>query len=171
MRIRLYIAASVDGYIAPADGSVDWLKPFDGEGYGYEAFMKEVSTLVVGRKTFDQMLTFGAWPHPDQDTYVLTSRPLGDVPPRVHRWEDDAPSLVAHLRGASLAGDVWLVGGGLVVDAFLAMGAIDEIELFVIPVLLGDGIPLFPKNDRFAGLRLTDSTVYKNGVTRLVYAP
>lgn len=170
MKFRVYIAVSADGFVAPPDGGVGWLEPFSGEGdpYGYAAFMAGIEAIVIGRTTFEQALTFPEWPYAGKDVYVLTTRPLHGEHPRTLAWRGSPGELVTHLRRCS--GDVWLLGGPGSLQPFRALEVVDEYEIFVLPVLLGDGIPLFPRGPA-AGLKLTGHTVYPDGVVRLVYAP
>ena len=171
MEFRVYIAASVDGFVASADGSVDWLDAFhDSEGYGYDQFLQQIDAIVIGRTTFDQVLGFGPWPYSGIDTYVLTSRPIDNPPPQTVVWSDGAAALVEHLRSLSLRGDVWLLGGPRCIDAFRELGAVDLYELHVMPVLLGSGISLL-KEGGATPLRLVDSHVYADGVVKLTYRP
>ncbi len=168
--IILYIAVSVDGFIAPGDGSVAWLEPFQdvGHDYGYGEFMAGIATVVMGRRTYEQVLTFGEWPYAGKKSVVLTSRPLGPgAPEEVRAHGGDIGPLVEQLRGQQ--GDVWIDGGGEVVRPFVRAGALDRLELFVMPVLLGNGVRLFPDVDGATGLRLVDSHAYENGVVGLVY--
>lgn len=165
-RIRLYVAASLDGYIATPDGGVTWLEPFKGD-YGYEAFFASIRTLVMGRATYDQVRELGAWPYEAKPTWVLTSRAMRGAPAGVEPWPWGVPKLVEQLRGGT--GDVWIVGGGKVVRGFLEADAIDDIELFVMPRLLGDGIRLFEPTDAFAALDLAATQAWDDGVVRLRY--
>lgn len=145
--IRGYMAASLDGYIADRNGSYDFLSRYDGVDYGFGGFMDEIGTCVFGRTTYDQSLAApgDAWPFAGKRSIVVTSRPLAGGAPGVELWNRGAgPELVRHLRAAT-GGDVWIVGGGKLQAAFFAMDAIDRMEACVIPVLLGDGVPMFPR--------------------------
>lgn len=144
-RVVYYGAASTDGYIATEDGGVEWLNEFSGVG-GYDEFFAGVGSLVLGRRTFDQVLGFG-WPYGDKPSAVLTGSPLpGSAPASAFAWAGDDPAaLVERLRGEA-PGDVWVVGGGRTAGLFLAESVLEEIELTVLPVLLGAGIPLLPED-------------------------
>ena len=171
MEFRVYIAASIDGFVASADGSVEWLDAFhDPEGYGYDQFLQRIDAIVIGRTTFDQVLGFGSWPYSGIDTYVLTSWPIDNPPPRTVAWLSGVATLAEHLRSTSLLGDVWILGGPKCIDAFRELGVIDLYEIYVMPVLLGSGMPLFREGGT-ASLHLVDSHVYADGVVRLVYRP
>jgi dihydrofolate reductase len=167
--IRLYIAQSLDGYIARPDGGIDWLRPFDDVDYGYSAFIREIGTVVMGRAAYDLARSFGEWPYPTMRSLVITSRPLDDAPPTVARVGADIPRLATALRTAGDK-DVWIMGGAQTINAFLSAETIDRIDLFTIPVLLGDGIRLFEGARPEANLRLLSSQSYDKGLARLSYA-
>jgi len=166
-RIHLYVAASLDGYIATPDGGVAWLEPFNGHDYGYKDFLAGIDTVVFGRATYDQCLTFGTWPYPGKRSIVLSSRELGEAPDGVERWTGTVPDLVKELRGTER--DVWIIGGALTQRAFLDLEAVDRMELFVMPVLLGDGVPLWPKTTMRETVILEDATRMEGDVVRLTY--
>jgi len=169
-RLRLYIAASVDGFVATPDGSVAWLEPFQAHDYGYAAFMSEVGTVLLGRVTYDQALGFGEWPYHGKRAIVLTSRPLPSPPEGVEAAAD-LKAVVEDVRRPGEP-DVCVVGGGQLIRGLLDLGAIDELELFWIPVLLGDGIPLFEKRSAAPlNLQLVDARPVAAGVVRAVYRP
>jgi dihydrofolate reductase len=167
--LRLYIAASLDGFIATSDGGVGWLDDYNSPELGYDAFMKSVGTVVMGRATFDQALGFGGpWPYAGKRTVVLTSRPIASPPPGVERWSGDVAELADQLRTKSKK-DVWICGGARTVRAFLDADQVDRIELYVIPVLLGDGLPLFERSPHPSSLRLERTRSFENGVVEMVY--
>lgn len=171
--IVLYIAASVDGYIADAGGGVGWLDAFnlEGEDYGYAALLARVDTLLLGATTYRQVLGFGAWPYAGKDTVVLTHGTLSDPPdPHIRAASGPVPELAAQLK-RSAQRDIWLVGGGSVIRAFARAGLIDEYILFTMPLLLGDGVRLFPPGGAAHALRLTGVTHYDNGVIEQRYVP
>lgn len=187
MRFRAYIAASLDGYVATPDGGVAWLEAFDAESYGYDEFIADIGTIVVGRATFDQVLGFPEWPYPGKDVFVLTSRPVDTPTPRTAVWTGSVEELVAHLRDASSPGgaapgdaspgeaspgrDVWLLGGPKTIHAFRELGAVDTYEIFVLPVLLGDGIPLFERRFIAESLSLVRHRIFDDGAVELIYEP
>jgi dihydrofolate reductase len=169
VRVRVYIAMSLDGYIATPDGAVDWLEPFFDADYGYESFISEISCAVMGRITYEQVLDFGEWPYPDHDVYVLSRAPIDGLPERAFAWGGTPGELSAHLAEREREGDCWLIGGGQTIREFERLGAIDEYEVFVMPVWLGAGVPLFPSPFPAGGLELRDVTAWENGVVRLLY--
>jgi dihydrofolate reductase len=142
MQCSVFIATSVDGFIARGDGGLDWLSGFQEEGqdYGYARFAASVDAVVLGRATYDVVLGFGAWPYAGKRVAVMTHRPLeGRHGEEV--FAGGAGELAAKLA-AEGARRVY-VDGGQVIRQFLAAGLIDDVTLSVIPVILGDGIRLF----------------------------
>ena len=143
-KVVLYIAMSLDGYIAKEDGSVDWLENIDGgEVSGHLDFYKTIDTIIMGRKTYDQILTFGEWVYKGKDTYVLTSD-ISRVPekPNIEFRNDEIEDLTTELKQKSKS-NIWLLGGAETVNAFLEKKLIDEYRIAIVPVILGTGIPLF----------------------------
>ncbi|NUU77349.1 dihydrofolate reductase family protein [Paenibacillus xylanilyticus] len=144
-KVVLYIAMSLDGYIARRDGSVDWLFDVEGDGgdNGYAAFYQTIGTVVMGRTTYEEVLTLSEdFPYADRPTYVL-SRSEQPPAPHVQFTTESVETLIPRLKQAS-DDDLWIVGGGLLVQAVLEKQLLDEIEVAIIPKILGEGIPLFP---------------------------
>jgi dihydrofolate reductase len=165
--VKLFIATSLDGFIADRDGGVDWL--FADGDYGYAAFFDSVETLIMGRRTYEQVLGFGEWPYGEKATYVFTRSPLGGDHPHARIFSGEARSLVEELRERS-SGDIWLVGGAALVSTFREQHLIDEYILSVHPILLGDGIPLFERPRPRENLRLREEIAFQSGLVQLRYA-
>jgi len=171
---RVYIALSVDGYIADADGGVAWLDPYFTPDIDFNAFTATIGATIMGRRTFEQALTFGEWKPASARTIVLTHRPIDNPPPGVETFAGDVEELAEDLRHdmARLGKDVWLMGGGESIRPFAEAELVDRWELFVIPVLLGDGVPLFPAGDPTGfDLTPTRTETYDNGIVELWYEP
>ncbi len=170
--IRGYIATSLDGFIARPDGALDWLFRYDGMDLGehsYNRFIETVSTLVMGRDTYDFLANHGgAWPYDSKRVIVVTSRPIPNPAGRIET-RADVSALIAELR-ASTDGDVWMIGGGRLQMAFLERGALDEIEIYVIPEIIGGGVPLFPATGFEVSPRLLSAKALDRGCVRLHYA-
>jgi dihydrofolate reductase len=165
--IRLYVATSIDGFIADEHGSVDWLAPYPNDPVLFERFTRDIGTIVSGRTTYDQGRDLG-WP-PGIPTIVVTSRPLQPAP-SVSAFGGALPTLIADLRAAER--DVWVIGGGRLMAAFLDAGAVDRMAIFVIPIALGRGTPLFAGLERRHGLRFVSAGPHgDSGIIRLVYEP
>ncbi len=165
---RVHVAASLDGFIASPDGSTVWKRPFETADYGLDDFLDTVATLVMGRTTYEHLGAGADWPFTDKRTIVVTSRSMETAPDGVETWLGDLCALVAELESAA-TGDTWVVGGAKAIRAFLDLGAIDHLDLLVIPVLLGDGKPLFERSDRSSRLTLLGTKTYPDGVIKLSY--
>jgi dihydrofolate reductase/CYTH domain-containing protein len=142
--ITLYIAASLDGYIADRDGGIRWLpavEPGTADDFGYTEFYTRVAGLVMGRATYEQVLGLGAWPYEGKPVYVLSRNPPAGPLPAGVEFAADADALAERMRICQ--GTIWLVGGGSAIAAFRERGLIDEYDVTVVPVLLGGGIRLF----------------------------
>lgn len=141
-RIVYYVAASLGGFIADSSGGVDWLPEGESDDYGYGEFYNGVDAVVMGRRTYEQARSFGDWPYPGKPAYVFTQSPRCDGPPEVRFVGGSA---VDSYRGIAEGGygTVWLVGGANLADQFRQAGLIDEYQVFVIPIVLGRGVPLF----------------------------
>jgi len=142
----LYIAMSLDGYIARLDGSVDWLFDVQGDGgdNGYASFYQTIGSVIMGRSTYEEVLTLSEdFPYADRPTYVL-SRSEQPPEPHVQFTTENVETLISRLKQTS-EGDVWVVGGGQLVQSVMEQQLLDEIEVAIIPKVLGEGIPLFPK--------------------------
>ncbi len=150
--VILYIASSLDGYIAKLDGEVDWL--FTDQGYGYDDFFARIDPVLMGRKTYSQVLEFGEYPYSSKQGFVLTRSPTHLPDPNVtFIYQDMVPFIESLRRSPGKA--IWLVGGGEVIRLFLQHDWIDEIILSIHPVILGEGIPLFsPSPDSHRSLHL-----------------
>lgn len=168
-RISVYIAHSVDGYIADREGSLDWLftrAQLEGEDYGYEAHMASVDGLAMGRGTWDFIADEPSLPFGGRRVYVFTHRAAA---PRdgVEFWSRTPQEAVAEWQAAGLT-RVYVDGGRLISD-FLAAGLVDDLTLTVVPVLLGSGSRLFHEIPVLTALALESSQQYPNGVVQLRY--
>lgn len=168
-KFRVYIAASVDGYIATPDGGVEWLEAFSGGDFGYDDFFASIDTVVMGRASFDQVLGRGKWPYAGQPSIVLTHReaPRVDIPD-LHFMKGEIGRLADEIL-ARAKGDIWIMGGADTIRGFLAAGRVDTLEVFTMPVLLGRGIPLFLETDKMRPLKLVESRTFPKGVARAIY--
>jgi dihydrofolate reductase len=169
VRASVFIATSLDGFIARANGDLDWLPSGGGEEHGYEAFMATVDALVIGRKTFETVLAFPAWPYGEKPVFVLSGRALAPAPPGavVERMSGTPADIVAQLeaRGIQHA----YVDGGITIQRFLQAGLIQRLIITRIPVLLGSGIPLFGDLHRDVVLRHVGTRQYASGLVQSEY--
>lgn len=172
----LYIASSLDGYIAKEDGSVDWLENFpnpDQTDYGYAAFLSGCDTLVMGSGTYRAVLSFGIdWPYADKQVYVLSRDTSLEITTPgtvklsgVDEWMRVRKALPENGKNC------WLVGGGQLIRSFLQSGALDRILLTQFPLLLGAGIPLFPAEFAMQYWTTVQTQAYPSGAWGLELIP
>ncbi|MBA3849772.1 MAG: dihydrofolate reductase [Opitutus sp.] len=168
-RVVLYIAASLDGYIARRDGGLDWLPvPGAAEDYGYGKFIAGIDVLVMGRKTYEITRSFGAWPYAGRRTVVFSRTTPSAPMAGVEFTRRGVGEVVEELRNQSQK-DIWFVGGGELVQAGFAGGLIDDIILTLVPVILGEGMPLFLRQEKTIPLRLRSSQAFSDGLVQLSY--
>lgn len=170
-RILGYIAASLDGLISAENDNLDWLFEYDGMDLGehdYRSFLKGIRTIVMGRGTYDFIARDPSpWAYDGKRTLVVTSRPI-EAPKGPLEIRSDIDALIAELRALD-DGDVWMLGGGKLQMAFLERGALDEIEIYIIPEMLGGGDPLFPLTGFRASPTLISAKAIDRGCVRLQY--
>jgi dihydrofolate reductase len=166
----VFVGISLDGFLARADGSLDWLTPFAGEDHGYDAFIASVDTLVIGRGTYDFVLgmlaTGEKWPYSGKRCAVMTHRPIAGKNGETACSGEPAALLEQLAREG--AKHVY-VDGGVVIRSFLAAGLIDEMTISVAPKLIGTGLPLFGGVAIESGLALEGVRAFKNGLAQLRY--
>ena len=169
-KIIVYIATSADGYIARPDGDVAWLdRPMPKGNYGIAAFYKSVDTVLMGRKTYEIALKLGQEFYPGKKNYIFSRTRPRSRTPNVEFIDRAIGSFARQLRRRE-GKNIWLVGGGELIAAFLDEGQIDEFIIHVIPVFIGGGIPLIQPRHRLVPLSLLSSRSYSDGVIRLRYA-
>lgn len=169
--VIVHIATSADGYIARPDGDLEWLtsRPAPKGFYGMNAFMRSIDTTLLGRKTYEVSLRMGAT-FDSKSRHIVFSRhaPPADTPPGVEVVNDTIGPFVRRLREQP-GKDIWLMGGGELIASFLDAQAIDEFIISVVPVFIGDGIPLVARRHRHAPLELRSSDRFEDGVVQLHY--
>lgn len=174
-KIIVYIATSADGYIARPDGDVEWLnRPGTTGDYGMRSFYRSIDTILWGRKTYELALEFqrrglpGAEFDPKVKNYVFSRRRLRAAA-AVQHVRESIPAFLRRLRNTP-GKNVWMMGGAELIGSFLDAGGIDELIVHVIPILIGDGIPLVARRHRSVALRLRSSRRFSDGVVRLHYS-
>jgi dihydrofolate reductase len=172
-KIITYISTSADGYIARADGSFDWLdRPRPKGTYGIGAFFRSIDTILWGRKTYDQSMAMTGGVDGGMGlqvkNYVFTHRPPDSRPPGVEFVRQPIPAFAKRLR-AEPGKDIMMMGGGGVIASFLEHGEIDEFIIHVVPVFIGEGIPLIRRGKRTVPLALESSRRFADGVVRMHY--
>ncbi len=169
MRTSVFVGTSLDGFIARANGDFDFLLPSGNEPHGYDEFMATVDALVMGRNTYEKVLTLGEWPYGEKPVFVLSSRPLVTVPDGVvvERLAGTPAEIVSQLeaRGVGHA----YVDGGITVQEFLKAGLIQRLIITRVPVLIGAGIPLFGVTPHDIMLRHVGTRQYASGLVQSEY--
>ena len=144
MKVTYYVASSLDGYIAKEDGDVSWLEELDIslEEAGYDAFYSTVDALVMGRKTYEMIVSIGQWPYGDKPVWVCTS---GEVKAMegCNMQVGNTPEIAYKLANEMNVNHLWLVGGGSLASSFLKNNLLTDISLSLMPIILGSGIKLF----------------------------
>jgi dihydrofolate reductase len=168
-RIRLYVATSLDGFIADGEGSVDWMAPYDARLYGYDKFLAEVGVLVMGRRTFEMINATGEdWPYEGLNVIVLSSESLSGLPRGVVTAGSGMLSALQRARETTQK-DIWIMGGAATLQSALEEGLVDLVELFLVPVLLGSGLTLLNDLRRRQSLVFDGIEVFPDGVVKLRY--
>ena len=178
-QVTIHMAASLDGFIARKDGSVDWMETSDQFVGGdtmapefVEAFLKTIDCYVMGSRTYETALSFEAkglgWSYGDQPTFVLTRRELHRTRDTVKFYSGDLAQLVNRSLRPKFR-SIWFVGGGVVSAECLRLGLADEVRYSILPILIGDGIPFFDKLDRDIALHLAEVKAYESGMVALRY--
>jgi dihydrofolate reductase len=163
--LTCFIATSLDGYIAGPSGEIDWL--FTDQDYGYTQFFARVDTVVMGRKTYDLCRTFGEYPYPDMPNYVWS---------RTRRGRDEYAAFVSDDIAGLLKGfkqqegkAIWLVGGSALVGEAIRHDLLDELIVSVHPLVLGDGVPLFPRGLPRTQFQFITAETFNTGLVQLTY--
>jgi dihydrofolate reductase len=169
--VRVFIACSLDGFIAGPDGDLSWLPtPGGGGDYGYAEFMAGTDALLVGRATYETVAGFGgAWPYGTRPVFVATTRALAPAEPTVRAVRGTPRAMLAEVR-RTCQGGVYLDGGTLI-RQFLAAELVDELTVSVVPTILGAGVPLFAGASRRHALDLVGTRAYDDGLVQLTYSP
>jgi dihydrofolate reductase len=170
MTASVFIGTSVDGFIARPNGDLDFLPAGGGEPHGYDEFMATVDALVIGRKTFETVLAYPTWPYGNKRVVVLSSQPLDFSGVRGGVVEQMAgpPAEIVSRLAATGARNLY-IDGGITIQRFLRAGLIQRLIITRVPVLIGDGIPLFGALPRDLRLRHVATQYYPSGLVKSEY--
>ena len=169
MKASVFVGISVDGFMARLDGALDFLPPGGGEPHGYDEFMTSVDALVIGRKTYETVLGFDAWPYGEKPVFVLSSRALAPAPDdAVVEHMAGSPEVIASALAERGIGHIY-VDGGKTIQGFLRAGLIQRLVITRVPVLIGTGIPLFGAIGRDIPLRHIATRHYASGLVQSEY--
>jgi dihydrofolate reductase len=169
VKASVFIGTSVDGFIARPNGELDFLPPGGGEPHGYEEFIATVDALVIGRKTFETVLAFETWPYDQKPVFVLSSRALAPAPPGalVEHMSGEPAEIVSQL-GARGIRHIY-VDGGVTIQRFLQAGLIQRLIITRVPVLIGNGVPLFGQLPHDVKLQHIATRHYPSGLVQSEY--
>jgi len=170
MAASVFVGVSVDGFMARPDGAIDWLPEGGGEPHGYDAFMASVDALVIGRNSFETVLAFDPWPYGDKRVVILSSRPLDLSAVRGGTVEQmgGEPAEIISALAASGAHHLY-IDGGITIQRFLRAGLIDRLIVTRVPVLIGEGIPLFGPLPHDVRLDHVETRSYPSGLVQSEY--
>jgi dihydrofolate reductase len=170
----VYIATSIDGYIAREDGSIDWLMELpnpDKSDYGFSVFLKRIDGIIMGRKSFETVLGFSEWPYPKAKPIFVLSNSLKQLPDnlsaKVEIVSGELKKIIELLKDKGI--NNLYIDGGKTIQSFLKEDLIDEMTITRIPVLLGSGIPLFDKNNSELWFEHIETAVHNNMLARTRY--
>src|SRR5512133_236086 len=170
MTVSVFVGVSVDGFIARLNHDLDWLPADGGEPHGYEAFLASVDALVIGRKTFGKVMTFDPWPYGSKRVVVLSSRPL-KLPSSIGRTVEQMAGSPAEIvaRLAMTGARNLYVDGGITIQRFLRAGLVDRLIITRVPVLIGEGIPLFGTLPHDVHLHHVATRTFPSGLVQSEY--
>lgn len=171
MRISVFVGTSLDGFIARPNGDFDFLPEGGGEPHGYDEFIASVDTLVMGRNTFEKVLSLGGWPYGKKRVVVLSSRPvdLAAAPAGVVEHMAGPPAEIVSQLAARGAQHLY-IDGGVTIQQFLRAGLIQRLIVTRVPVLIGKGIPLFGALSRDLRVRHVATRSYESGLVQSEYS-
>jgi len=170
MKISVFIGTSLDGFIARPNGDLDFLPPGGGEPHGYNEFIASVDAIVIGRKTFETVLTMKPWPYGDKRVVVLSSSPVdfSSVVGGAVEQMAGSPSEIVSKLAATGANHLY-IDGGITIQRFLRAGLIQRLIITRVPVLIGEGIPLFGSLPHDIRLRHIATKQYPSGLVSSEY--
>jgi dihydrofolate reductase len=170
MTVSVFVGTSLDGFIARPNGDLDFLPAGGGEPHGYNEFMASVDALVIGRKTYESVLTFDKWPYGDKPVFVLSTRTLAPAPRgAVVEHMSGAPAEIVSQLATRGVRHVY-VDGGITIQRFLQAGLIQRLIITRVPVLIGEGIPLFGATQNDIHLKHVATRQYASGLVQCEYA-
>lgn len=167
-KIKLYIATSIDGYIARNDGDIDWLTEYPNPqktDYGYREFFNSIDTIIMGGRTYRELLCMDyLWSYKDKTIYVITHNALNSKE-NTHFITNHITEAISQLQEEK-GKDIWLMGGGEITTLFLNNDLVDEMIITTMPIILGGGITLFPNNPKESNWKAVELQSFENGVSQ-----
>ena len=171
--IKLFIATTIDGFIAREGGSLDWLEEMpnpEGLDYGYGDFIADIDVVVMGRTTYEEILGFGVdWPYTNCDSFVVTSDKNYKVKTDKTEVLNCIDITIIDKIKSNSKKNIWIIGGGKLISEFINLSLVDEMTLSLIPIILGKGIKLFTNNPSESNFQLLDVKSFNTGIVNLRY--
>ena len=171
--VKLFIATTIDGFIARENGSLDWLEDMpnpEGLDYGYGDFIADIDVVVMGRTTYESILGFGVdWPYANGDSFVVTSDKNYEVKTEKTEVLNRIDTKVIDEIKSISKKNIWIIGGGKLISEFLNLNLIDEMTITIIPIILGKGIKLFPNELNESKFQLLGVESFNTGIVNLRY--
>ena len=172
-QIKLYIATSLDGYIATPDGEVEWLTQFPNttnDDYKYNELLQSIDIVLMGGRTYREIIGFGGeWSYRKKQTYVVSHKNINLTPKEPVQFITESINEEITKLKNSQGRDIWLVGGGELVSMLIDLDLIDEMQICVFPIILGQGIPLFPNKPKEKNWKLKSCRTFQNGAILSTY--
>ena len=165
-KVVLFIATSLDGFIARKDGSINWL--FSDQDYGYTDFYASIDTTLTGHATYKQTKTFGEFAFPGKTNYIFSRSPQTPEKDPVTFVSSDIVQFVRDLKQQK-GKHIWLVGGGQINTVMLNAGLIDEMIVSIHPIILGEGLPLFAGQPKETTFKVTAQKTFESGLVQITY--
>ncbi|MDX2288334.1 MAG: dihydrofolate reductase family protein [Hyphomicrobiaceae bacterium] len=169
-KVRLYAATSLDGFVADADGDTAWLEPYQDRLFAETGFMSEIGAVILGRRTFEFMQAFAEWPYAGKRAYILTTQAPWNLPDNAVFVRNGGIAAAVQAAREDTRKDIWIVGGALTMQSAIDAGLVDIIEICVVPVLLGRGLPMLNSLSRRRTLAFDGMAVFGDDIVKLRYA-
>lgn len=169
LKTILFIATSQDGFIADKDGGVGWLDPYNNiedEDCGYHSFYESIDGIIMGSRSYEQILGFGEWIWPGKPAFVFTTKSLQAERPEVSFVHEDVATFMSQLQSKEQHQNLWLFGGTKLIKSFATLSLIDECIITIVPTVLGEGIPLSLPYEDFELAQIKEC---KEGIIQKIY--
>ncbi|MCH9809302.1 MAG: dihydrofolate reductase family protein [Alphaproteobacteria bacterium] len=167
-QVRLYTAASLDGFVADSEGDSEWMAPYRESMFVESGFLESIGAVIIGRRTFEMMQAFGDWPYDDKFAFILTSTAPRDLPQNAFFLSSGIAAAVQAAREKT-SKDIWVVGGAVTMESALEAELIDIVEICVVPSLIGSGLSMLNRLKRKQKLEFEGIQAFSDGMVKLRY--
>lgn len=167
-QVRLFTATSLDGFVADSDGDSAWLEPYRQSMFSESGFLESIGAVILGRRTYQMIQTFGDWPYDDVFAFVLASEELPNLPRNCYFVTSGIAAAVQAARERT-SKDIWIVGGAVTMESALDAGLVDIVEICVVPKLIGSGLSLLNRLERPQALEFEGIQAFSDGLVKMRY--